>query len=240
MPFCVVLACDPYANGRALLKEVSLCPTILSGAPALLDHILAAGVISLMTGYLIHSHRCISTEPTHRFWDMQAQVVTQLWIIRALTMVVAFVHPDHDCHAIGINFTQHLRSDGWVLSNTKILFPSFEDSVSGSCWLIVAIHSNAGTDCRAFEIKTPPQIKPKPIARYIWGAIQQARTCNFLFKGGYILLTTKPSMITVFNPSVHPPPRMPSTRQATRVLGYSTTFTATTITRQTGWFCRPQ
>ena len=121
-------------------------------------------VYSPMTGYLIHSHRYISTEPTHRFWDIQAQIVTQLRLIRALTMVVAFVHPDHDCRAVGINFTQRLRSDGWVLSNTTISFPSFGDSVSGSCRLIVAIHSNAEVDCRAFEIKTSPQIKPKPIA----------------------------------------------------------------------------
>jgi hypothetical protein len=168
MPFCVVLACNPYANGRALFQEVSLCPTILSSAPALLNHICASGVTSPMTGYLIHLHRYLSTEPTNRFWEIQAQIVTQLWIIHALSMVVAFVHPDHDCRAVGINFTQRLRSDGWVLSDTKISFPSFGDSVSGSCWLIVAIHSNAEPDCRMFEIKTPPQIKPKPIARYIW------------------------------------------------------------------------
>jgi len=156
MPFCVVLACDPYVNGRALFKEVSSCPTILSSAPALLDHIRASGVTSPMTGYLIHLHRYISTEPTHRFWNIQAQIGTQLRIIRALSMVVAFVHPNHDCCAVGINFTQRLRSDGWVLSDTTISFPSFGDSVSGSCWLIVAIHFNAETDCRAFEIKTPP------------------------------------------------------------------------------------
>jgi hypothetical protein len=83
-------------------------------------------------------------------------------------MVIAFVHPDHDCRAVGINFTQRLRSVGWVLSDTTISFPSFGDSVSGSCRLIVAIHSNAEADCCAFEIKTPPQIKPKPITRYIW------------------------------------------------------------------------
>jgi len=57
MPFCVILACDPYVNGRALFKEVSSCPTILSSAPALLDHIRASGVTSPMSGYLIHSHR---------------------------------------------------------------------------------------------------------------------------------------------------------------------------------------
>ncbi len=145
-----------------------MCPTILSSAPALLDHIRASGVTSPMTGYVIHLHGYTSTEPTHRFWEIQAQIVIQLQIIRALLMVVAFVHPDHDCRAVGINFTQRLRSDGWVLSNTHISFTSFGDSVSGSCRLIVSILSNAETNCCALEIKTPPQIIPQPIARYIW------------------------------------------------------------------------
>ena len=73
MPFCVILACEPYANGPALFKEVCSCPTILSGTPALLNHIRASGITSPMTGYLIHSHQYISTELTHRFWDVQAQ-----------------------------------------------------------------------------------------------------------------------------------------------------------------------
>ena len=102
------------------------------------------------------------------FLGCTSAIVTQLWIIRALSMVVTFVHPDHNCCAVGINFTQCLHSDSWVLSDTTISFPSFGDSVSGSCWLIVAIHSNTETDCCVFEIKTPPQVKPKPIARYIW------------------------------------------------------------------------
>jgi hypothetical protein len=55
MPFNIVLACDPYANGWALFKEISLCPTILSSAPALLDHIHASGITAPLTGYLIHS-----------------------------------------------------------------------------------------------------------------------------------------------------------------------------------------
>jgi hypothetical protein len=132
---------QPLREWPGLFKEVSSCPTILPSAPALLDHICASGVTSPLTGYLIHSHKYISTKPTHRFWDIQAQIVTQLQIVRALLMVVAFVHPDHDCRAVGINFTQRLRSDGWVLSDTAISFPSFGDSVSGSCRLIVAIHS---------------------------------------------------------------------------------------------------
>jgi hypothetical protein len=70
MPFNIVLACIPYANGWALFKEISLCPTILSSAPALLNHICASRITSSLTGCLIHSHQNTSTEPTHRFWEI--------------------------------------------------------------------------------------------------------------------------------------------------------------------------
>jgi hypothetical protein len=83
-------------------------------------------------------------------------------------MVIAFVHPNHDWRTMGINFTQCLHSDGWVISNTQISFPSFGYLISGTCCLIIAIHSNAETNCCALDIRTPPQIKPQPIAWYIW------------------------------------------------------------------------
>jgi hypothetical protein len=67
MPFEIVLACDPYANDRTLFTEISSCPTILSSALALLDHIRASGNTALLASYLIHSHRYMSTEPTHCF-----------------------------------------------------------------------------------------------------------------------------------------------------------------------------
>ncbi len=106
MPFNIVLACDPYANGQALFKEITLCPTILSSAPALLDHIRASSVTAPMTRYLIHLHRYMSMEPTHRFWDIQAHIIAQLQIICSLSIVIAFFHPNHDCHAVTLNFTQ--------------------------------------------------------------------------------------------------------------------------------------
>jgi hypothetical protein len=106
MPFKIVLPCNPYENGRALFTEISSCPTILSSAPALLDHICASRNTALLAGYLIHSHWYMSTEPTHRFWEIKAHIILQLHTIRSLSMVVAFVHPDHDFRAVSVNFTQ--------------------------------------------------------------------------------------------------------------------------------------
>jgi hypothetical protein len=84
MPFDIVLACDPYANGCALFTEICLCPTILLSAPTLPDHVHASGNTAPLTGYLIHSHRYTSTKPTHRFWDIQVHIVLQLHAIRSL------------------------------------------------------------------------------------------------------------------------------------------------------------
>jgi hypothetical protein len=96
MLFCVVLACDPYSNRRTLFWSMTLCKHILDGASLLLDRIRHSGIMSKLTGYIIHSQRQSSTEPTKQFWDIQSQIVTQLRIARALLLVVAFVHPDHD------------------------------------------------------------------------------------------------------------------------------------------------
>jgi hypothetical protein len=164
MPFDIVLACNPYANGLALFTEICSCPTILSSAPTLLDHVCVSGNTALLTGYLIHSHWYMSTKPTHHFWDIQAHIVLQLHAIQSLSMVVAVVHPDHDCHAVGINFTQCLRSSGWVITDTHISFASFGDLVSGSCRLIIAVHSNTEENCCPLEIRTPPQLPSQPIA----------------------------------------------------------------------------
>ena len=100
LPFRIVLAADPFANGLALLQELTTCPTILSSAPALLDYIRGSGLTSKLMGYLIHSHRYQGSEPTRKFWDLQAHIVMQLRLIRSLSIFTAFVHPDHDGRAV--------------------------------------------------------------------------------------------------------------------------------------------
>jgi hypothetical protein len=81
LPFCIVLAADPFSNGRALFQELTTCLTILSGAPALLDHIRGSGLTSKLTGYLIHLYCYQGSKPTQRFWDFQAHIVTQFRLI---------------------------------------------------------------------------------------------------------------------------------------------------------------
>jgi hypothetical protein len=109
MPFRIVLVCDPYSNGRALFRSMTPCNWIFDGASALLDHVRSSGINSKLTGYLIHSHRYSGSDTTSRFWDLQSQIVAQLRIIRALSIVVAFVHPDHDNRAVSNSFAKKMR-----------------------------------------------------------------------------------------------------------------------------------
>jgi hypothetical protein len=166
--FKIVLACDPYANGCTLFTEISSCLTILSSVPVLLDHIRASGNTAPLAGYLIHSNWYTSTEPTHQFWEIQAHIVLQLHTICSLLMVMAFVHPNHNCRAVSVNFTQRLHSSGWVITDTQISFQSFGDSVLGMCRLIIVVHSNTDKNCGPLEIRTPPQLPSWPITWYIW------------------------------------------------------------------------
>jgi hypothetical protein len=63
----VVLSSDPFANKRALFKQFTKCPTILSSAPALLDHVRGSGITSKLAGYMIHSHSYTTSELTTCF-----------------------------------------------------------------------------------------------------------------------------------------------------------------------------
>ncbi len=83
------------------------CTNVIDGALPLLDHIWSLGITSKLAGYLIHSHRYTSTKPTKHFWNIQSQIVTQLCVIWALSIVVAFVHPEHDSCAVSLHFKEH-------------------------------------------------------------------------------------------------------------------------------------
>jgi hypothetical protein len=168
LPFWVVLACNPFVHGQALLRKVSECKIITNSAPALLDHIRGLGVMSKLAGYLIHSHRYSSTEPTSRYWDIQFNIVRQLHIICALSIVVVFVHPDHDCCTVLQSFFKRLHANGWVITDVPVSYPDFGESLIGRCRLIVAIHSNTEPNCKAFAIHTPPSVPLRPITQFLW------------------------------------------------------------------------
>ena len=169
----LLVTCDPFANSRALFQEFVKCPTILPSALSLLDHVHGSGLTSKMTGYLIHSHRYTSSKPTSRFWELQASIVTQLCLIRSLSIVVTFVHSDHDGHVVLNGFVAKLRTDGWLLSDTPISYSSFGDSIAGLFHLFIGIHSNTEAKCTPIVIRTPPTCASWCIGRFLWAPFNQ-------------------------------------------------------------------
>ncbi len=168
MPFCIVLACDPYSNGRSLFRSMTAYTHILDSALALLNCIRSLGITSKLTSYLIPSHRYITSESTKHFWDIQSQIVAQLCTIRALSLVITFVHPEHDNRAVSLLFVKKLAVDGWVITDTNVSYPDYGDSVVGSCRLIVAVHSNTEPSCAVLALQPPPQVPSRPLTRFVW------------------------------------------------------------------------
>jgi hypothetical protein len=155
------------AEGRALFKEFTKCPTILSGVRELYDHIRCSGDRSKLDGYLLHSHRFPDSSTTRNFWQLQASIIKELLTIRSLSMFIAFVHPDHDGRPVSL-FSQALQRSGWVISDTALYFPDFGDSVAGSSRVIIGVHSDTDSSVEPCPIPTPPSTSPAPLSTYIW------------------------------------------------------------------------
>jgi hypothetical protein len=109
------LACDQYDCGRALFREFTTCPDILSSGNNLLHHIRASGDTSQIHGYLIHSLRFRDSDTTSSFWQLQSFIVAQLRSLRNLQMVVALVLSDHDRTCVK-SFARILKTAGWSIS----------------------------------------------------------------------------------------------------------------------------
>ncbi len=128
-PFHVVLACDPSVNGLTLFWELTSCSPIHSSTASLLDHVQALGITSKLTGYLIYSQSYYSNKPKKRFWELQCQIVKQLWIIQSLSIVFVFVHLAHNNCTVSTTFINGLWHNGWLVTNTVVSFPDYGNSV---------------------------------------------------------------------------------------------------------------
>jgi hypothetical protein len=95
-------------------------------------------------------------------------IVKQLWIIQSLLIIIAFVHPAHDNHAVSTTFINGLRRDSWLVTNTVVSFPDYSNSVLGSTCLLFCMHTNSETDCKPTELRSPLPTPSRPIAHFIW------------------------------------------------------------------------
>ncbi len=117
---------------------------------------------------MIHSKRFTSTKPTSHFWQLQAAIVKELWLLRSLSIVIAFVHPNHDSRVVSHQFIAWIKSDGWLVSDHQITFTEFGGTIANGCRLVVAVHSHMEEKCSPLKIIPPPPIQPNHLSAYQW------------------------------------------------------------------------
>ncbi len=65
-------------------------------------------------------------------------------------------------------FSSNLKSNGWVLSSTDVFYPDLGDTITGSCHLIIAIHSSCASTVNPPLLKWPSSVPTLPIGEFIW------------------------------------------------------------------------
>jgi hypothetical protein len=98
--------------GRSLFQEFAASAKVFNSGNDLINHIRASGGTSVIQGYLINSYCFQTSEVTTSFWKLQLSIISQLRLIRSLSIVVAVVIPDHDGRSISA-FTRGLTAATW-------------------------------------------------------------------------------------------------------------------------------
>jgi hypothetical protein len=172
LPFNIVLACDPFAYGRALFHNIARCTEVLDGAGALLDHIWVSGQTYPINGYIIHSHRYQASTSSTAFWTLQALIVDNLFLLRKLRLFVAFVHLDHDGCSV-TKFVWQLHDGGWIITRTECSFPDYGNSVMGLTSVVIGVHTSTQSKVEPLLFKTPPTCRLLTLASFIWPAFDK-------------------------------------------------------------------
>ncbi len=100
VPFHIGLACDTSEAGRSLFAEFAPSVRVFGSSNDLLHHIRASSETSVIHGYLINSYCFLTSNVTSAFWKLQLAIITQLCLIRLLSLIVAIVIPDHDGQSV--------------------------------------------------------------------------------------------------------------------------------------------
>ena len=167
LPFCVKLACDQYDFGRALFREFTQCTQIFEHGKDILNHIRSSGDCSQLHGYLIHSLRFRDSDTTSHFWQLQTSIVAELRALRSLQVIVAIVITDHDGKCVK-SFYNALKSAGWCLSSTETSFPTHGDTISGSCRILIGLHTSCAPTVEPLQLKSPPPSMLRPLRLSLW------------------------------------------------------------------------
>jgi hypothetical protein len=100
LPFHIGLACNTSEARRSLFAEFAPSARVFGSGNDLLHHIWASGETSVIQGYLINSYCFLTSNVTSAFWKLQLAIITQLRLIRSLSLIVAIVIPDHDGQSV--------------------------------------------------------------------------------------------------------------------------------------------
>jgi hypothetical protein len=100
LPFHIGLACDTSEAGRSLFADFAPIARVFGSGNDLLHHIWASGKTSVIHGYLINSYRFLTSDVTSAFWKLQLAIITQLRLIRSLSLIIAIVIPDHEGRSV--------------------------------------------------------------------------------------------------------------------------------------------
>ena len=98
---------------------------------------------------------------------MQLSIISQLRLIRSLSVIVAIVIQDHDGQCVKL-FIRGLKAAHWIVLSRKVLYPEIGDTVAESCFVIIAVHSSCSSSAKLIILKTPPSTSPRPIGSFIW------------------------------------------------------------------------
>jgi len=148
---------DTTKAGHSLFNEFAPNANVFSSRNDLLNHIRASGKQSIISGYLINSYCFRTSEVTSSFWKLQLSIITQLCLIRSLSVVMAIVIPDHDGRAAK-SFAKGLEAAHWKVSKQSIPYLDIGDSISDSCSVITAVHSSCAPNVDPLVLKLPPSV----------------------------------------------------------------------------------
>ncbi len=119
LPFHINLACETSNAGHSLFSEFAPAAKIFSSGNDLLhpsEH--RARPLSV---YLINSYRILASNVTTAFWKLQLTVITQLCLIRLLSLIVAIIISHHDGQSLKA-FTRGLQAAQWKVSSWDVSY----------------------------------------------------------------------------------------------------------------------
>jgi len=166
LSFTIRVGCDTTQRGCSLFGKFASNAQIFSTGNDLLNNVCSSGNQSVLNGYLINTFWLCTTKTTKAFWNLQLQIVTQLRLIHATSVVVAIVTLDIDRSATR-KFASGLERAHRVVSRHVVRYADIGYSVDDSCVILTAIQTSCALMVEPIKLIMPPKPEPKPLGAYI-------------------------------------------------------------------------